>query len=116
MNLNNEDRNWLDEKFGKVHSRITASQQEQTQELHRLTAEQNEKIHQLGQALEIHKATACPDVKAHEAGHHPDGRCKDTARHEEVHHAIGWPKTVGIWVAILGAVCGIIALGVQILG
>lgn len=115
MSLNNEDRNWFDARFGEVHKRITDSQQQQTEELHRVTNEQNEKIHQLGQQLEVHKAERCDDVVEHEKNFHPDGRCKDTARHEEVHHAIGWPKVVGIVIVIVGGATGIIALLVQIL-
>lgn len=70
MNLGNDDRNWLDSKFGEVHKRITDSREEQTRQLHEVTRDQNEKIAELKESLEVHKVEPCADVKTHEVKYH----------------------------------------------
>lgn len=70
MNLSNEDRNWLDSKFGEVHTRITRSDTANTKALNEQTQMLTVKIGNVQTSLQVHEATPCLDVKTHEMNHH----------------------------------------------
>lgn len=83
MTLTNDDRDWLDQKFGEVHTRIT-----------RVTMEQNAKLAEMDKAVTAHLATPCDDVKTH----------------EETFHTIGVAKILAAAGAIVGILGGVAAL------
>lgn len=70
MELDREDRNWLEAKFGEVHTRITKSDTINARLLNEQSKDLTAKIELVGRELEVHKAAACPDVAAHEVKHH----------------------------------------------
>ena len=70
MELDREDRNWLDAKFADVHTRITKSDEKNAKALNDQTAQLTAKIGHVQNALQVHEASPCIDVVKHEANHH----------------------------------------------
>jgi len=60
--LSNDDREWLEDKFNRVHSRIDAVEER--------LARKGSDIHHLNTELVKLAAEDCKDVKAHEEKHH----------------------------------------------
>ena len=83
--LSADDRDWLEDKFNRLHARIDGVQED--------VNKKGSDIHRLDIALTEHLGATCPEMLAHE---------------ERYHNPI---KTWGIISAMVGALTAIMELG-----
>lgn len=109
MRLDNEDLRYLDDKFGQLHKRITESEKSQTNELHRVTEDQNRKIADVKQAIEVHKTESDSRRSAVEATASEAAR-KAVAEHSDKSWLHNPSKSWRLAAAIVTVSGGIAAL------
>lgn len=83
--LSNDDREWLEEKFSRLHLRIDACEEK--------IERKGSDIHKVQQGLIRVELEKCQDIKDHEE------RCHNPA------------KTWGILAAVMGVMTGVVELG-----